>query len=129
MDIEFISFLKKLSILTILLTLTGYITFLLVPFPQMFVLYYILGFFFVITGLIHYFLLKASAKNPRRFPAYYMGGITLKLFISLIFIVVYAVSNRENAKFFLLAFFAIYLIYTTFETVLILKHLNPGKKD
>ena len=129
MGVEFISFVKKLFILTIILALVSYLTFLLVPLPQMIVLYYILGFFLIITGVIHYFLLKASEKNPRRFPAYYMGGITLKLFVSLIFIVIYAISDRENAKFFLLAFFIIYLIYTTFETVFILKHLNPGKKD
>ncbi|MBA2584081.1 MAG: hypothetical protein H0V01_11930 [Bacteroidetes bacterium] len=118
---------KKLVILTFVLIFLSFVGFHFLLIKAPLVHYYSIGFFFVITVLTHYFLTKAAIKSPGRFPAYYMGGVTLKLFISMIFIVIYAVLNKGEAKVFLLSFFILYLIYTSFETILILKHLNRPK--
>jgi membrane protease YdiL (CAAX protease family) len=129
MNKDFLDFLIKLIALTIILIVVSYFTFNYLPLPKPTALYYIFGFFFVVISVIHYFLLKAVSKNSKRFPAYYMGGITLKLFLSMIFILIYAVRNPEQAKPFLVTFFVIYFIYTTYETILILKHLDRNKQN
>ncbi len=92
------------------------------------VLPYIFLFFFVISGLILNFLGKSLDRDARKFIPRFMGTITFKLLFYLGVMVVYALLNKEDAIRFVLAFAAYYLIYTVFDIILVLKHLQSPNK-
>jgi hypothetical protein len=81
-------------------------------------------FFVLSTFFIHYILVKVSAKDPKRFVGYYMGITAMKLFGYLIIIVIYALLKREAALGFTLQFLALYLLYSGFEVVMLMKHFK-----
>lgn len=81
-------------------------------------------FFVLTTGFIHYILTTASAKDPKRFVGYFMGITALKLFGYLIIIVIYALLKKEAALGFTLWFLTLYLLYSGFEVVMLMKHFK-----
>jgi hypothetical protein len=85
----------------------------------------ILWLFFVLsTFFIHYILVKVSEKDPKRFVGYYMGITAMKLFGYLIIIVIYALLKREAALGFTLQFLFLYLLYSGFEVIMLMKHFK-----
>jgi L-asparagine transporter-like permease len=120
-------FLSRIVILSAVTLISGYIFFYLFPELKIVVFPFIILYFFIITSILHLWIRSATAENPRRFPAYFMGATTIKLMASLAFIVVYALKNPPEAKRFIVIFFVIYLIYTFFETASLLQ--NQKKKD
>jgi hypothetical protein len=81
--------------------------------------------FYIITAVVHFIILKITLMNPRKFVGYFMLSTFLKLFIYLVVIVAYVFIVKEGLLPFILAFFALYIIYTVFEVVTI---LNQTKK-
>jgi hypothetical protein len=81
-------------------------------------------FFVITTALIHYILLKADAKDPKRFVGYFMGITAIKLFGYLTIITVYALLKKEAALGFTMCFLVLYLLYSGFEVVMLMKHLK-----
>lgn len=74
-------------------------------------------FFYLVTNLVHAYLLKIAVKSGSRFTSHYMAASFLKMFFYLIVAIVYALLNKENAKIFLVNFLILYIIYTTFEVL------------
>ncbi len=81
-------------------------------------------FFVVSTAFIHYMLISVSEKEPKRFVGYYMGITAFKLFGYLIIIVIYALLKKEAALGFTLWFLTLYLLYSGFEVVMLLKQFK-----
>jgi hypothetical protein len=81
-------------------------------------------FFVVSTALVHYILVKADKKDPKLFVGYFMGITAIKLFGYLIIITVYALLKGKAALGFTLWFLTLYLLYSGFEVVMLLKHLK-----
>src|SRR6476646_6260617 len=81
-------------------------------------------FFIVSTFLIHFILVKAAEKDPNSFVGYFMGITGIKLFGYLIIITIYALLKREVALVFTLWFLVLYLLYSGFEVVMLLKHFK-----
>jgi len=75
----------------------------------------ILAFFFAISYLNHILMQFGFANNRDNFVKYYLGSITLRMILSLIFIGTFLYSNIPNPYIFLLDFFVLYLCYTGFE--------------
>ena len=123
MNNSYIIFLKKLLIFTIILALAGYfITFLL---PDNYVtptLPYLYVFFFAITLVVHYILLKLAEKKTPAFINFFMLVTFGKLIFFLTIILVYALLNRTDAIPFIIAFFILYVCFTVFEVILSLSH-------
>jgi hypothetical protein len=80
------------------------------------------------TGAIHFFLIRAAAKDPKAFVRGFMAANTIKIFIYLGFMVLYAFSVESGAGPFIGHFAAYYLIFTVFEVTLLYKHLLPKQK-
>ena len=75
----------------------------------------ILSFFFAISYLSHILMQMGFAKNRENFVQYYLGSITGRLVMSLIFIGIYVYSGTPDINTFLINFFVLYLCYTGFE--------------
>ncbi len=79
------------------------------------------------TGAIHFFLIRAAAKDPKAFVRGFMAANTIKIFIYLGFMVLYAFSVESGAGPFIGHFGAYYLIFTVFEITTLYRHLLPKK--
>ena len=75
----------------------------------------ILSFFFAISYLNHILMQIGFAKNRENFVQYYLGSVTGRLVLSLIFIGIYVYSGTSNLNTFIIDFFVLYLCYTGFE--------------
>jgi hypothetical protein len=79
------------------------------------------------TGAIHFFLIRAAAKEPKVFIRGFMAANTIKIFIYLVFIVLYVFSADSGAGAFIGHFGAYYLIFTVFEITALYRHLLPKR--
>lgn len=86
-------------------------------FPLMFLL--VAGITFSI-----FWLLVQKLKRPQRFTTLFTLATTIKLFAFLIFMVVYLLLNRSEAAVFLITFFLLYLIFSIYEVVVLLKYFK-----
>jgi len=78
--------------------------------------------FFIITTFVSYALTKKYLnKKSARFTNYYMIATVAKLIFFALILVVYSILNRADAVRFTVSFFFIYLLYTFFEIIAILK--------
>jgi hypothetical protein len=84
-------------------------------------------FFYLVTNLVHAYLLKIAVKSGSRFTPQYMAVSFLKMFFYLTVAIVYALLNREVAKIFLGNFLLLYVIYTAFEVVQFSKFVRQKK--
>lgn len=120
-------FLTRLTYLTILLALLAWSLTVLFPagvvstaFP------WILLLFLATTALVHYVLLKITALNPRRFISYFMLATFIKLILYFTAVLIFLFTHREQALSFIVTFMIIYIVYTMFEVVFILKQTRDG---
>jgi uncharacterized membrane protein len=67
---------------------------------------------------------KADQKKPKTFVGYFMAITGIKLFAYLIIITVYALVVGKAALGFVLWFLVLYLLYSGFEVVMLMKHLK-----
>ena len=112
------SFFTKSSVLTICVFILGAVlyTTLLRPY-YLDILPAVVFLFFLVTNLVHAYLLKISVGSGSRFTSHYMAVSFIKMFFYLAVAIVYAVFKKEEAKIFLVNFLLLYVLYTTFEVV------------
>jgi len=84
--------------------------------------------FYLITNLVHSYLLKIAGKSGTGFVSKYMAASFLKMFFYLAVAIVYVIFNRENAKPFFLNFLILYVVYSSFEVVEFLKVVRQQKQ-
>lgn len=111
-------FIIQSTVLTIIVFILGtivYSTLLQVYYRP--VLPFTVLFFYLVTNLVHAYLLKIAVKSGSRFTSQYMAVSFLKMFFYLTVAVAYALLNREYAKIFLVNFLLLYAVYTTFEVL------------
>lgn len=85
----------------------------------------IFAFFAILFFLFHIFLLNAENKKPGVFVRRFMGVSTVRLFILLIIIVIYAVSNHLLATLFIFHFLIFYFLFAAFEIASLYGHFKP----
>jgi hypothetical protein len=95
--------------------------------------YFILIFYYVLTGFIFHILLKSFQKTPRKFLLYFLSISMVRMFLFIIIILLYTFviqsDNISNAVTFILTFTAYYLFFTTWEVVLIVSILKHKKSQ
>ncbi|NBC09622.1 MAG: hypothetical protein GVY26_20715 [Bacteroidetes bacterium] len=81
-----------------------------------------LGLFFFITILMFHFGRQAAlSDNKHTFTNVFLGFTTGKIFLIILFVFGYSRMTEPETKFFILPFFSMYLIYTIFETYVMMK--------
>jgi len=118
-------FIIQSTVLTIIVFIVGTIVYstILQPYYRL-VLPFTVLFFYLVTNLVHAYLLKIAVKSDARFTSQYMAVSFLKMFFYLMVAIVYAFVNREYAKIFLANFLLLYVVYTTFEVLLFSKFVR-----
>jgi len=119
---KYISFLKKLTIFSLLLAIPGVIAAYTLPPEQITpTLPFLYLFFYSATTVVHYLLLKISKKRPTQFTNYFMLLTFGKLIFYLTIILAYIILFKDDAKPFVVSFLILYLFFTAFEVVQSLK--------
>jgi len=90
--------------------------------------HFILLFYFILTGFIFRLLLKSFQKEPRKFLITFLGISVVRMLLFTAIILIYAFliqsENIPNAVSFILTFTVYYLLFTTWEVVLIVSILK-----
>ncbi|MFL5764738.1 MAG: hypothetical protein ACJ77K_12410 [Bacteroidia bacterium] len=81
-------------------------------------------FFIVTSALIHVILVRASARDPRKFVTNFMGMTAMKLFGYLLIIIAYGLASRDTAQGFIICFLISYFLYSGFEVVTLIRHFK-----
>ena len=93
--------------------------------------YLILVFYFVLTAFILHKLLKALQKTTRKFISVFLSMTALRMMLFTAVILLYAFliqhDNTRNVVGFVLTFSVYYLVFTTWEVVLIVSVLKRKK--
>ena len=112
------SFIVKSTVLTVIVFILGAILYSTV-FIQFYrsILPVVPAFFYIVTNLVHAYLLNIAGKSSSRFTSQYMAVSFIKMFFYLAVAIIYVVINKEDAKIFLVNFLLLYIVYTTFEVV------------
>lgn len=123
MKLSFLQFLRNLAIFTIIIALVGCVVIYFLSDNYISpVIPYLFLFFFVVTLLVHFILLKATGKRFAKFVPYFMLATTLKLFLYAVVLLLYTFTHRADAINFIISFFILYLLFTAFETITLLRN-------
>ncbi len=128
MEGNFSKFLKGLSIFTLIILGVGTILFLTI-FKKHFlnIFPFVLLFYYISTLLLHRYMLKITRKDVSSFSFKFMMLSFLKMFIYIIFGVLYIVINEESAVVFLVVYLILYVAYAVFEVRSVMKLINASK--
>jgi hypothetical protein len=122
-------FLKQNIILT--LGLGVVVTILMVTMPPARItvtLPFILIFHAAIAFLSFALIIKKTESAPKKFVSVYLGNTTVKLLLFMAILFIYALSYLHDAVNFIISFFIIYIIYTIFEVVHLVKWNNRSPR-
>jgi len=110
------SFIIKLTVLTLVVALAGWLLFALV-FPEYYlhILPFLLLFFYLVSLGIHAFLFSQAKKDVGKFTRSSMLVTIFKLFLYTTVAVVYVALNKEDAFPFVICMLLLYVVYTFFE--------------
>jgi len=97
----------------------------LVPAKSFMGVYLIIPFVMLVTAVVHFVLMKASA-NPRTFVGKYVAFSGLKMIVFLTAILIYAFTVKKEVVIFMLGFLITYFIFVIFEISAILKFLKKS---
>jgi hypothetical protein len=89
----------------------------------------LLVFFIFTTSLVYTMVSISTTKKPQKMVTYFMGATSLKLFLSLLLLAIYAMTHPATAKGFIVVFFIYYLLFTAFEVGSLIFRLNSRKSD
>ena len=123
----FITFIKQLLFFSAILGSVALVFVFILPKTYISPAFPFLICFFIATSLLSfYYLLKQADKRFIKFVNAFLLTIIIKLALYIGVMVVYALNNRRDAVPFMLAFFILYLCYTIFEAVCIIKNTQPS---
>ncbi len=110
-----IRFLYRLSVLTAILAMAGFVVFRYV-IPGMYAPVYpvVLLIVFLFTFITHALQLYLGSGNFTRFARIHMVMTLLRLMLYSVIIVLYLLYNRENLALFLSVVGVLYIVYTAF---------------
>jgi hypothetical protein len=128
MKSNFFKFIKGLTLYTFLILLLGTILFLTVLKKYFLpILPFVLLFYYISTLVLHKFMLQISQKDISSFSFKFMILSLIKMFIYIIFGVLYIVIDEENAVVFLIVYLILYVAYAIYEVRSVMNLINESK--
>lgn len=110
------AFIIKLSITALLLALFSYLVFeQLDKDMQTRAWPWLLVFLYGVNIVLYYLFIRNKTKKVSSFANFFMLATFLKLILYLAVIVIYLLSNKEEAAPFLISFLAYYIVFTALE--------------
>lgn len=119
-----------ISLLTISLTLVLASFAVMWLAPQQFIIAMplLVLYFTVLTLVQHTIVTKAMHRSPKTFVQLFLGSTVGVLFIHLIVLAAFLLTNPSQGRRFLIAFCIGYVVYLVFETVALVRYVDNEKK-
>lgn len=119
-----------ISLLTISLTLVlaSFAVMWLVPQQFIIAMPLLVLYFAVLTLVQHTIVTKAMHRSPKTFVQLFLGSTVGVLFIHLIVLAAFLLTNPSQGRRFLIAFCIGYVVYLVFETVALVRYVDKEKK-
>lgn len=73
------------------------------------------AYFTLMVFLIHIFMLRSLELKPQRFVIYFMASMGVKIFLSLLVLVVIMYTGINNSKVFVINYLSLYFVYSFFS--------------
>jgi hypothetical protein len=121
-----IRFTWNLTILSTIVAVIGAGIYFMLPRFATPALPWLILFFIITTYTLYSVLLKASTGKFNRFTNLFMAASVFKLLLLLVVITLYMFFFRSDAIRFVITMFVLYLVYTVFEVIWLLK-INKTK--
>ena len=77
-----------------------------------------------VTTIGHLWVIRAADQNPMKFTTAFMASVTLKLLVYLFFMLIYLLIDHSQAISFVLTFIVLYISFTIFEVIQVLKFIK-----
>lgn len=117
---SFFNYLIKTLILSLIITAITVALFYIFPELYFFNFPSILLFVLIISLASNYFILK-HFNNPKVFVRKYLAAFGIKLLISLGFLIILFITDKDNVLKSGISFILVYLIFLVFDTIQLLK--------
>jgi len=86
-------------------------------------------FYFLVITLLTHFISSKGLKKITEFHIFYMASMGIRFLLSLFFIFVNLWLSKDGHIFFVIDFFILYFLYTSFEIYFLLTNLRPDSKS
>lgn len=128
MENNFSKFVRGLTTFTLVILVIGIILFLTV-FKQhfLFIFPFVLIFYYASTLILHKYMLWITRNDVSKFSFKFMMLSFLKMFIYIVFGVLYIIFDEENAVNFLIVYLLLYVVYAVYEVKSVMKLINDSK--
>lgn len=128
MENNFSKFFKGLTSFTIIILVIGTLLFLTVFREQFMIVFpFVLIFYYASTLILHKYMLRITRNDVLKFSFKFMMLSFLKMFIYIVFGVLYIVFDEENAVNFLIVYLLLYVSYAVYEVKSVMKLINDSK--
>ncbi len=81
----------------------------------------LIAWFFILTAAVHFILIKTGGRDEKSFIRAFMTTVTVRFMLHMVIIFFWAFTHRETAVAFIITYFVLYLCYTLFEILMLMK--------
>lgn len=92
-------------------------------------IWYAFGFYVALTLVILWMAREGLKGSNKSFLKVVYGGMMMRLFFSILFLVIYLIFNEVRDKPFIIGFLILYLLFTMFEIYTLVVNLRPDLKQ
>ncbi|MBR3784349.1 MAG: hypothetical protein IKJ78_07820 [Bacteroidales bacterium] len=118
----------SLLIISLTLVLASFAVMWLAPQQFIIAMPLLVLYFAVLTLVQHTIVTKAMHRSPKTFVQLFLGSTVGVLFIHLIVLAAFLLTNPSQGRRFLIAFCIGYVVYLVFETVALVRYVDNEKK-
>lgn len=118
----------SLLVVSLILVLTTFIIMWSAPHLFIIAMPLLVLYFAALTMVQHNIVVKAMNRSPKTFVQIFLGSTVGVLFIHLIVLTIFLLTNPGQGRRFLIAFCIGYVVYLVFETVALVRFVDRAKK-
>lgn len=118
----------SLLVVSLILVLTTFIIMWAVPQVFIIAMPLLVLYFAALTMVQHNIVVKAMNRSPKTFVQIFLGSTVGVLFIHLIVLTIFLLTNPGQGRRFLIAFCIGYVVYLVYETVALVRFVDRAKK-
>ena len=118
----------SLLVVSLILVLATFIIMWAVPQVFIIAMPLLVLYFAALTMVQHNIVVKAMNRSPKTFVQIFLGSTVGVLFIHLIVLTIFLLTNPGQGRSFLIAFCIGYVVYLVYETVALVRFVDRAKK-
>lgn len=80
-----------------------------------------IAWYFLLTAGVHLILIKTGGRDEKSFIRAFMATVTVRFMLHMAIIFLWAFTHRETAVAFIITYFVLYLCFTLFEILMLMK--------